>query len=248
MSSKYLSSMYDYLRIIVIITILAFQTVSGILGIGNPWFLLASITLVFLALVNLVDIRSSKKTEWNKFALLLFVAMFLCSIGDFLMAGVFYITPNSLLNGVLMFGLGHIVYLLALRDISPLFIEKSESGRGLNKRNLMVWIICIVAVLLLFFFTVFNPLEIVLSIGLLGYGILLVTVLGFAISKWFGDYPILFKILLPLGFVLFLFSDWLIGVHVMTDPTFLSGPWVGVTYTIGQLFIHLSILFGSRGQ
>ncbi|MFW9850659.1 MAG: lysoplasmalogenase family protein, partial [Candidatus Thorarchaeota archaeon] len=201
-------------------------------------------TLVFLALVNLVDVRSSDTAEWRQYSLLLFIAMIFCSVGDFLMAGVFYITPIRLLNGVLMFGLGHVFYLLALKNISPLIFETST--RNVITRNLIVWVSCIVAVLILFFFTVFNPSMIELSVGILGYGILLVTVIAFAITKWFNSYTLTFRVALPLGFLLFLFSDWLIGVHTMTDPTFLSGPWVGVTYIIGLILVHLTPLFGSR--
>ncbi|MHA2424488.1 MAG: lysoplasmalogenase family protein [Candidatus Thorarchaeota archaeon] len=246
MSNKFLSSPYDYLRILVIITIIVFEIIAAVLGIPNPWFLLASVTLVFLALVNLVDIRASNNADWKTFSLLFFIAMFLCSIGDFLMAGIIYITPNTLINGVLMFGLGHVVYLLALRNISPLLFQRSENEPISTKRNLLIWIISIIAILLLFALTVYNPADMVLTVGMLGYGILLVTVLGFAITKWFENFPISFRIALPIGFAFFLFSDWLIAYHVMTDPTFLSGPWVGLTYIVGQLLIHLSPLLGSR--
>jgi len=54
--------------------------------------------------------------------------------------------------------------------------------------------------------------------------------------------------LIVLGFFMFIFSDWLIGVHEMTDPSFLSGPWVGITYIFAQLPIHLSVFLGARGS
>ncbi|MBA7577174.1 hypothetical protein ES708_19020 [subsurface metagenome] len=86
-----------------------------------------------------------------------------------------------------------------------------------------------------------------ISIGLLGYGILLVTVLAFALTKWFEDFPVTFRVTIFLGFFMFTFSDWLIGVHHLTDPNFLSGPWVGITYIFAQLSIHLAAFLGSRG-
>ena len=73
-----------------------------------------------------------------------------------------------------------------------------------------------------------------------GYGILLVTTLAFAITKWFDDYTIYFRISIGLGFFFFLFSDWLIGVRSTTNPNFMSGLVVGVTYIIGQLLIQLT--------
>ena len=104
------------------------------------------------------------------------------------------------------------------------------------------------AVILLIFFTAFNPADIVLSAGFFGYGILLVSVFGFSLAKWFEEYPRGFRLLLIIGFFMFIFSDWLIGVHTMTDSNFLSGPWVGITYIFAQLPIHLSTFLGARGS
>jgi hypothetical protein len=160
-----------------------------------------------------------------------------------LMNGIFYITPIEILNGVMLFGIGHVVYLLGLKDRSPLL----RSEGSFITRNLLIWIVSIVLVLILFFFTVFNPSDIPISIGLLGYGILLVTVLGFALTKWFNEFPIAFRILIFVGFFMFLFSDWLIGVGFV-DSSFNSGPWVGITYIFAQLPIHLSVYLGARGS
>jgi len=159
----------------------------------------------------------------------MFIAMFICFVGDLLMASVLYITPEPLFNGVLMFGLGHVVYLLALKDRSPLLL-RSESPR-LITRNVIIWIVSIVTAVVLFVLTVYNPAEMVISMGLFGYGILLITVLAFSLSKWFDDYPKLFVICLFLGFLLFFISDYIIGYRTLTDPSFLSSTEaVGVTY------------------
>ncbi|MFW9850054.1 MAG: hypothetical protein ACFFF4_13030, partial [Candidatus Thorarchaeota archaeon] len=61
-------SAIDFLRVLVIITILVFLSLSAVLGVTIPWFLLASVTLVFLALVNLVDVRSSDTAEWRQYS------------------------------------------------------------------------------------------------------------------------------------------------------------------------------------
>jgi hypothetical protein len=165
------------------------------------------------------------------------------------MNGIFYITPIAIINGVMFFSIGHIFYLFALKDRSPLLLKpKGSEGGRLITRNLLIWIVCIVAVILLVLFTAFNPADMVLSAGFIGYGILLVTVFGFSLAKWFEEYPIGFRLLIVLGFFMFIFSDWLIGVHEMTDPNFLSGSWVGITYIFAQLPIHLSVFLGARGS
>jgi len=105
-----------------------------------------------------------------------------------------------------------------------------------------------VIVLAIFYFTVFNSAMLILSIGALGYGILLVTVLAFAITKWASKFSLPLRIALVLGFFLFLFSDWLIAYHEFTDPAFLSGAYVGITYAIGQLLIQLTPFLGSRAS
>jgi len=112
----------------------------------------------------------------------------------------------------------------------------------------MVWILSVIIILMIFYLTVFNPTMLELSIGALGYGIILVTVLAFSITKWTDRFPFSFRLAIILGFFLFLFSDWLIAYHFFTDPTFLSGPYVGITYVFGQLLIQLTTYFGSRGS
>ncbi len=246
MSSKYLTSTLDYIRLLVVIIILSLLAVFVITSDSNPWFLSSSAVIVVLALINYIDLKGG---NWGKFSLLMFIAMICGFIGDLLMASIFFITPIAILNGVILFGIGHVIYLLGLKERSPLLLNpKASEGGRLITRNLLIWIVSIVLVLLLFFFTVFNPTMFELSIGLLGYGILLVTVLGFALTKWFDNFPIAFKITMIFGFFMFIFSDWLIGVHELTDPTFLSGPWVGITYIFAQLPIQLAALLGARGS
>jgi len=246
MSIASLKTPLGVLRVVIVLAIFvstAFLIIMTNQGTPN-WNLLAtSAMIVILAFVNFMDKRAIEK--WSRFVRLMFIAMFICFVGDLLMASVLYITPEPLINGVLMFGLGHVVYLLALKDRSPLLL-RSESPR-LITRNVIIWIVSIVTAVVLFVLTVYNPAEMVISMGLFGYGILLITVLAFSLSKWFDDYPKLFVICLFLGFLLFFISDYIIGYRTLTDPSFLSSTEaVGVTYIGGQLLIHISSVFGSE--
>jgi uncharacterized membrane protein YhhN len=167
------------------------------------------------------------------------------SIGDFAMPGILlFPTETALLNGILFFGIGHILYIFALRNLSPLLLRKGE-GSSLDVRKLIIWISFVVFVLLAFMLTVYDPSQQVLSIGALGYGIILISAVAFAFSKWFDDYPKAYSISLFLGFVFFFISDWVIAIRNFTDPSFFSGTsFVGVTYLIGQLLIHSAVLIG----
>ena len=146
-----------------------------------------------------------------------------------------------------MFAIGHVFYLLALRDRSSLLL-RSESPK-LIVRNLVMWVVGIAIVFTLFFFTLFDPGNMIISIGLFGYGILLTSVLVFSISKWFDDVPRLFNLCLIIGFLLFFVSDYILGYKILQDSSFLSGiEAVGITYLLGQMTIHLSSVFGGKHE
>lgn len=235
----------DYIRVLVVIVILGLEAIAAFTGIANPWFLGASVALVILAIANYIDVRSE---EWSRYALFLLTAMICGSIGDFLLADIFRITPIPVLNGIIFFGIGHVFYLLGLRDRSSMLLRSPGANQSrLVTKNLAMWLVVSILVVLLFVTTIFNPAMLELGIGMLAYGILLGTVLAFAITKWFDDFPSKFTFCISIGFLLFFFSDWLLGYHMMTDASFLSGPYVGLTYIIGQLLIHLSTMFGSKG-
>ena len=249
MTEKFLKSIIDYLRLVVIVGILILVSAFIITGDSIPWFLLSSIVIVVLALVNFIALYREDNRAWKTYAVLLLIAMLCGTFGDFLMAKIIYITAEPLINGILLFGLGHVFYLLGLRNRSPLLLQDKETGSGrIITKNLMVWILSVVVILIIFYLTLFNSTMLELSIGALGYGIILVSVLAFSMTKWTGQFPISFRLAIILGFLLFLFSDWLLAYHYFTDPTFLSGPYVGITYAFGQLLIQLTPYLGSRGS
>ncbi|MFW9957445.1 MAG: lysoplasmalogenase family protein [Candidatus Odinarchaeota archaeon] len=248
MTEKYLKSIIDYVRLLTISGILILVSAFIVTGDSIPWSLSSSIAIAILAFVNFIDLYQEKNKEWKTYALLLLLAMLCGTFGDFLMAGIIYITPERLINGILLFGIGHVFYLLGLRNRSPLLIQKRENnGNQIISRNLVVWILSVIVILVIFYLTVFNPTMLEMSIGALGYGIILVTVLAFSITKWLDRLTLSYRLAIILGFLLFLFSDWLLAYQYFTDSTFLSGPYVWITYAFGQLSIQLTTYLGSRG-
>jgi hypothetical protein len=250
MSKALLKSPLGILRLLIVIAILiTVVLVQVFVGVYSPnWiFLSGSGMIVILALVNFVDRRQDD--ELSRFTLFMFIAMLVCFIADLLMAGVFYVIPadvsiRSLINGVLFFLLGHVIYLFALRNRSPLLF-RSESPK-LITRNLFIWIISIGGVFVLFYLTLFDPNDLIISIGLLGYGIFLTSSLAFSITKWFDEFPPKFAPSLIIGFLLFFISDYILGLSILQGISFSGIEAVGVTYLLGQLFIHLSPIFASK--
>ncbi|MFW9807125.1 MAG: lysoplasmalogenase family protein [Candidatus Thorarchaeota archaeon] len=238
---------FGIVRILIVLVVLAaIVRMQIITGIPPPnWtFLFGSVMIVILALVNFLEKRND--SNLSRFVLLMFIAMMVCSIADFLMASVFYIIPGeSLINGVIFFLTGHVIYILALRNRSPLLL-RGESPR-LIVRNLVIWIVGLVVLFVLFFLTLFNPAKLVISIGLVGYGIFLTSSLVFSITKWFDNLPHRFSLCLILGFTLFFISDYILGYRILIDGDFLNGiEAVGITYLLGQMIIHLSPVFASE--
>jgi len=244
--------LFDAVRLVVVVMILLLLAWHIVTNATIQWnFLNMSLLLVVLAAVNLVACYVLKEKSWMHYAIFLFVAMLFGSFGDFLLAGVLYITPNALINGILGFSIGQVFYLIALRDVSPLLFRAAGSTQGsrgfrrLLTGNLAIWLGVLAAGVMLFFATVFNPADPILSIGALAYGVLLLTVLAFAVTKWFEGYPVSFRLSLALGFLLFFLSDWAIAVRAFQNQFFLSNLFVGVTYIIAQLLIQVTpILIG----
>ena len=234
-----LKTPFGIIRILLVLIILA-----SIVMIDIVTLRFGSVMIVVLALVNFLERKDD--ANWSRFLLLMFIAMLICSIADFLMAGIFYIIPEeSLINGVIFFLTGHVIYLLALRNRSPLLL-RNESPK-LITRNLLIWIVGMVVLFVLFFFTLFNPANMVISVGLIFYGIFLTSSLVFSITKWFDDFPQLFSLCLIIGFLLFFISDYILGYKILIDGSFLSGiDAVGYTYLLGQMIIHLSPVFTSE--
>ncbi len=237
--SESLKTPFGILRLLLVLIILA-----SIVLIDVVTLRFGSVMIVLLALVNFLERKDD--ADWSRFLLLMFIAMAICSIADFLMAGIFYIIPGeSLINGVLFFMMGHLFYISALRDRSSLFL-RSESPR-LIIRNLVIWIVGIAVVFILVFLTLYNPADMVISIGFFAYGIFLVSSLVFSMTKWFDDFPRLFSLCLIIGFLLFFISDYILGYKILIDGSFLSGiDVVGYTYLLGQMIIHLSPVFTSE--
>ncbi len=245
--------MVSFLRIIVIAILLAvvgLYSVNYIIyGGADPLYIrLSSSILVVLAALNLLSTRFRQDSRWMVYSLFFAVAMLFGSIGDFMMAGLIYLTPDAFVNSVIFFGIGNVFYILGLRTISPLLVRQPEIEISALERprlnpilgNLILLFLVVVVTAGAYLLTVVNPFDPFLGLAALSCAVLLASAVAFAWSKFLDELPLLFKLVIAIGFALFLFSSWVVGVRTLTSSDFLDSFIVGITYVIGLLLIHLS--------
>lgn len=253
------ASVIRYINILILFIALIWYLISRgiyyLTAIGDPillgWhFRAISVLITLLALINFAFAYLQKDATLYRYTLFLFIAMFFGTLGDFILGGVFPLPGEPLIFGILAFGVGHIFYLLALRDLSPLLIVRKTDANSPNQRsyslmtrNFIIWLSFMIGLTILFIFTIYNPTELTISIGVLGYGLLFGSVLAFALTKWFNDLSVTFRISLFLGFLLFFISDYILIINLLTVPVLFSTLFIHLTYLTGQLLVQLTPLF-----
>ncbi|MFX0077861.1 MAG: lysoplasmalogenase family protein [Candidatus Hermodarchaeota archaeon] len=252
--------LYLIMLVIIIIAYFGMRVLYEIHGLGDltllQWnFLTISICITFLTFFNYIISIYYEQKRWQHYTLLLLIAMIFGSLGDFLLGGFVSFPIEPLILGTVAFAIGQVFYLLAMRNLSPLLISTSSStqdtpskNRILVVRNFIIWLGFVIFGIALFILTVFNPSELEISIGALCYGLLFLSVIGFALTKFFDDYPILFRIALFIGFLLFFISDYVLIINRLTIPILYAGLIITVTYIIGQVLIHLTPLLVGKSK
>ncbi|MFX1301404.1 MAG: lysoplasmalogenase family protein [Promethearchaeota archaeon] len=252
--------LYLIMLIIIIVAYFGMRALYEIHGLGDLAllqlnFLTVSICIMFLAFFNYIISIYYEQERWQQYSLLLFIAMIFGSIGDFLLGGFVPLPIEPLILGTVAYATGQVFYLLAMRTLSPLLISASSSiqdftskNRILVVRNFIIWLGFIIFGIALFILTVFNPSELEISIGALCYGLLFLSVIGFALTKFFDDYPILFHIVLFIGLLLFFISDYVLIINRLTTPILYAGFIITVTYIIGQSLIHITPLLVGKSK
>ncbi len=250
-------TLYRIIYLIVLLIVMSvyfiFRALYVLLGMGDlflvQWtFLGVSILLSIFAFLNYLVARKFDTARWKRYSLFLFVAMVFGTLGDFLLAGVLPIALDLFMFGVVAFAFGQVFYLLALRQLSTLIINPtgSISNNGgsprFNRRNLIIWLAYIISCAAGYMLALFNPAIFELSVGGLCYFLLFVSVLAFALTKFFDDYPLPFKVSLFFGFLLFFISDIVLAWNKFYTPILFGSLIISITYLLGQLLVHLTPL------
>jgi hypothetical protein len=213
------------------------------------YFLLASATLVGIALFNLLFAHQRRDNNLFQYTLFLFAAMVFIFVGNLVMAGIFFITPDAYFNSIFFVGTGLVFYVLGLRAKSPLLLrssdEESTKSRFLDG-NLVLLIVFAAVVIPLYYFMAFDPFDPTLSIAAMLCSMILASALAFALGKSLEVFPILFKLVLIIGFSLLLFSSWVLAVIEIASSDFIGMFVVGITFIIGHFLVHLSPIVGTK--
>jgi uncharacterized membrane protein len=127
--------------------------------------------------------------------------------------------------------------------------SREESAKpSLLVVNLIILILCVSAVAVLYFFTAFDPTGSVVSVGVFLCAMILASAVAFALSKSFETFPILFKVVLIIGFLLIMYSSWVMAVIEIASSDFLSPFVVGIAFILGQFLIHISPIVGTKAK
>ena len=112
----------------------------------------------------------------------------------------------------------------------------------MEKIKVIIWLGYLISCAAGYMLVLFNPSIFELSVGGLCYFLLFVSVIAFALTKFFDDYPLPFKMALFFGFLLFFISDIVLAWNKFYTPILYGGLIISVTYLLGQLLVQLTPL------
>ncbi len=191
------------------------------LRLSTSWILVACAWIIF-----------STSTILRAPALLIALGMTCGALGDLILANVIK-TPNAMIGGIVVFALGHLLYIAAF--------SQTAQALGLTDpfTGSLVWVVLILIASFLWFFFIYNPAKSrMLNIGSLLYGWLIAVMAGVAVALAMQDPRFT---LTALGGILFLISDLILGNRELRDHGwFLVHDVVWVLYITGQAFIVLT--------
>ncbi len=168
-------------------------------------------------------------------ALLIALGMTCGALGDLILAGVIR-TPNVMIGGILIFAIGHLLYIAAFSQTAQaLGLADPFTGS-------LLWVVLVLIASFLWFFFVYNPARSrVLNMGSVLYGWLIAVMAGVAIALALQDPRFT---LTAIGGILFLISDMILGNRELRDHAwFLVHDVVWVLYIAGQALIVLTTVY-----
>ena len=162
--------------------------------------------------------------------LIFLLAIIFSFIGDLLMAKVIRITKHRLIDGAMLFGIAHMIYIY--------------SFYRLKNKGFEWWLIVIdIVIVIIFYYKIgfSSKLHPAMLISNFLYAIVLVSLLfaniSFIITK---NVPILVILSSFFGVILFLVSDGIIAYNEFQKPINNAKDKIAITYIISQILLQLT--------
>ncbi len=183
---------------------------------------------LLVVLSVLIWATAARDTGFATLALLISIGMAFGFLGDLFMANVFR-QSNPVLFAMIVFAVGHIMYVLAFREIALHFglLDLSRYVVALG----LTWLLALV----LWFFLIRNPKGSAMQYAALVYALFLASMAGVALGLSLQQQAV---VPLAIGAILFLVSDALLGARLFGKRTFpYMGDIIWVTYIAAQMLI-----------
>lgn len=205
------------LAILILVGDILYMTIGGLLIKS-----LTSICFVALGAVNLIYALKSK-TPKRKFCIVMLVGLFFAMLGDILLEIEFVV-------GAALFAIGHIFYFAAYCTLSKF-----------NPKNLIPSACIFVPVsLIILFVPIFDFGGTFMQIVCLVYALIISLMVGKSISNLIKEKNFL-NIILVVGSVLFMFSDFMLLFDVFADVPRIFGILCLSTYYPAEILLAYSI-------
>jgi len=195
-------------------------------------FLLQPFLLFILSAVTVGFCMTSCPKPVVAYAGFLCLGMAFAFLGDLFMAKVIRIFPERIINGIMAFSITHACYIIAF----------SRMGTFFPKQALPAAVIVYIFAGVLYFKVANIPDNRILSAITFFYLIIITTMLWGSIAILFTSYPMLFKITVLAGALLFFVSDALIAYSNFRSSFASAERIIHFTYILGQMLIQISPL------
>jgi hypothetical protein len=187
---------------------------------------------LLIGLAAIVWAMAARPTPLATLGALVCAGMACGFVGDLFMANVFQ-QKSHVLFGMAAFGIGHVLYILAFRELAVYF-ALHDLGRY-TLAVLITW----AAALSLWFALVRKPGGGAMQYAALAYALFLASMAGFALGLALQNRTFLG---LAVGAILFLLSDTLIAARLFARRVFLYlGDAIWATYILAQALIVLVV-------
>ena len=168
--------------------------------------------------------------DMSDIRLLFLLAICFSFIGDLFMAKIIKITKNRLINGIIGFGIAHIIYIIG-------FVKMQTVDQ------FIWWIPTLIVplIIIMFYFVGYNKnASKILMLAVFCYTLIIGMVLSSVLYLIFNPVPTLVIVFALVGVLLFMISDGVISYNEFKQEFHYASRIIPLTYVFAQIFLQLS--------